>query len=362
MIKFKDSIIFVDPDSYMDDKVNDYWDILNPKKVNQELKQTSLCLRVVNLLSDYKSNKYLKTAAFGCVYRNKRHIRFLEYLILNDFENLKKIVKAKPSQFHKIIGEVFEIINISDLTELVNGKVKSASLGLVLLTKVFKYDTFRSSKACVEYYKELELEGKYCFYCNETELSVISTEKPSKSNGFRSENGKLLFDLDHFYLKSNYPFLALSFYNLIPCCGLCNSRFRGTKKFNIHTHVNPYQDSFDENYIFEFDQFELVTALQVGRSDLKKVEVKLKNHSIRINDKTAFDLKIMERYSQKVKHINNILDTIIKYSHVSEEHLCDLIYGVNEQHIPKSRMNILNVGRAKFSLDFLDVAFPLLKD
>ncbi|ENE5197722.1 hypothetical protein ABNJ92_001251 [Vibrio parahaemolyticus] len=362
MIKFADSIPLDDPIAYINGIVDNYWNILNPKKVNQELKKNSLCQRAESLLSEYKKNKYLNTAALGSSSRNKRHIDFLEYLVENNFDNLKRIVKAKPNEFHSIIGEAFNIINISDLTELVNGKVKSASLGHVLLKKVFFYDSFRSSDACVKFYKELGLEGKYCFYCNDSELSVISTEKPSKSNGFRSKNGKLLFDLDHFYLKSNYPFLALSFYNLIPCCGLCNSRFRGTKNFNVNTHINPYLDSFDENYIFKFDKYELATSFRIGCSELTKVEVNLKNHSIRINDKTAGDLQIMERYRTKVSHLNDILDTIIKYSHAPEEELYDLIYGVNEQHVPKSRKSILDVRRAKFSLDFLDVAFPLLED
>lgn len=350
------------PTGYLNEKVDEYWDIVNPKKVNGELKKYSLCQRALDLLSEYKNDKYLATAALDDRARNRRHIDFLEYLVEDDFEKLEGIVKAKPNEFPGILGNIFNIINVSDITKVDNGKLKSVGLGYLLLKKVFFYDSFRGSDACVNFYKGLQLEGKYCFYCNESELSVISAEKPLASKSYVNADGKLLFDLDHFYLKSNYPFFALSFYNLIPCCGLCNSRFRGVKKFNINTHINPYLDSFDEHYIFKFDECELATSFRIGLSKLTKVEVSLKGHSSRLNDKTADDLQIKRRYKSKLKHVNDILDTMIKYSYAPKEELDDLIYGVNEQYVPKSRRRILDVRRAKFSLDFLDIAFPLLDD
>ena len=52
--------------------------------------------------------------------------------------------------------------------------------------------------------------------------------------------------LDHFFSKTDYPILALSFYNLIPSCQPCNYN-KGTKKLSFY----PY-DTSDENEMLNF--------------------------------------------------------------------------------------------------------------
>mgnify|MGYP000006537395 CR=1 FL=1 len=49
-----------------------------------------------------------------------------------------------------------------------------------------------------------------CPYCNRQ--YIFGTDN----------NRKVGAQFDHFYSKSKYPYLALSFYNLIPCCPTCN--------------------------------------------------------------------------------------------------------------------------------------------
>ena len=52
--------------------------------------------------------------------------------------------------------------------------------------------------------------------------------------------------LDHFFSKTDYPILALSFYNLIPSCQPCNF-IKGTKELSFY----PY-DTSDENEMLNF--------------------------------------------------------------------------------------------------------------
>lgn len=63
---------------------------------------------------------------------------------------------------------------------------------------------------------------KVCPYCNR--------------NFIRPAGERRIDELDHFYPKSKYPFLALSFYNLIPSCKTCNQTFKKEKIIS----VNPY--------------------------------------------------------------------------------------------------------------------------
>lgn len=55
-------------------------------------------------------------------------------------------------------------------------------------------------------------------------------------------------DLDHFLNKSKYPFLALSLYNFVPSCSVCNARFKLASNKNI---LNPYFQEFGDNCKFK---------------------------------------------------------------------------------------------------------------
>lgn len=48
-------------------------------------------------------------------------------------------------------------------------------------------------------------------------------------------------EFDHFYPKSKYPYLALSFYNLVPSCHTCNHL-----KMEHEIDVNPHYESFED--------------------------------------------------------------------------------------------------------------------
>ena len=60
-----------------------------------------------------------------------------------------------------------------------------------------------------------------CPYCNRNYI-------------FSNEN-VITCQLDHFFSKEKYPILAVSFFNLIPCCSTCN-RLKGTKYFAFYPY------------------------------------------------------------------------------------------------------------------------------
>lgn len=70
------------------------------------------------------------------------------------------------------------------------------------------------------------LELSVCPYCNRNYITSLTKRK------------KRTCQLDHFFSKDKYPFLALSFFNLIPSCGPCN-HIKSTHKVDI----SPYQVS-----------------------------------------------------------------------------------------------------------------------
>lgn len=78
------------------------------------------------------------------------------------------------------------------------------------------YDGKKRRDVHLDKYRFAENLGlKVCPYCGR---SYIYTVKPKQ----KGKEVKVHPQLDHFLPKSQFPFLALNFYNVIPCCTQCN--------------------------------------------------------------------------------------------------------------------------------------------
>lgn len=76
-------------------------------------------------------------------------------------------------------------------------------------------------------------------------LIIVKKIKMEKKIIKKNKTKKTTAHLDHFYPKSDYPFLALSLYNFVPSCQICNSRlFKGNKDTLVS--IYPYEEGFDE--------------------------------------------------------------------------------------------------------------------
>ena len=91
-----------------------------------------------------------------------------------------------------------------------------------------------------------KLDVKVCPYCNHSYTFTINSSKKEKYNNIRPQ-------FDHFFDKATYPYLALSFYNLIPSCSICNSSLKGSGKFKFTTHINPYVEDYEKYLKFSIN-------------------------------------------------------------------------------------------------------------
>jgi hypothetical protein len=158
-----------------------------------------------------------------------------------DYEFLKRILLTKPEDFPALIVEVENQLTANSLTlEDVKEDFED----------IFRYGDWRGTKKCKWLFEEINVI--ICPYCNSEE--VYTTED------------KMFVEFDHYYPQSAYPYLTLSFYNLIPSCHHCNATCKGPKPFCVKTHLHPYVDNyhniarFDTNVaIMKFDDtFEIV--------------------------------------------------------------------------------------------------------
>jgi len=87
-----------------------------------------------------------------------------------------------------------------------------------------------------EFYNQLDI--KSCVYCNRNYIFNLN------------ENGHIKGQIDHFYDKASYPYLAISFYNLIPSCAGCN-KVKGSYNTYENSSVSPYMR--EESKIFDVE-------------------------------------------------------------------------------------------------------------
>lgn len=104
------------------------------------------------------------------------------------------------------------------------------------IEEIFNYNAIIAKDKDFSYSITSDLEVTVCPYCNRQRIDTV--EKITRAQ------------LDHFFCKSKYPILALSLYNLIPCCAICNN-LKKEKDFNISNYLYPFKCGInDEKYFF----------------------------------------------------------------------------------------------------------------
>jgi 5-methylcytosine-specific restriction endonuclease McrA len=151
---------------------------------------------------------------------------------LNDYsqeDKLRKIITGKPIELLEIVQDVeknktknkrnytltdkdIKIIEKSDnIKDFINeNRNKYTSDFKMILKHIFIDNIYESiiDKKDVVQRKRLRI----CPYCGRNYIFSVS-----------KKNGNVIKpQIDHFLPKSKYPYLAFSYYNLIPCCETCN--------------------------------------------------------------------------------------------------------------------------------------------
>lgn len=193
------------------------------------------------------------------------------------------------------------------------------------IQEVFKYQGWFDQKKKTKYDAydlASNLDIPTCTYCNRIYTkTVVNPSKITRPT------------FDHWFSKSDYPLLALSFYNLIPSCTVCNSGVKGTNPFELDTHFHPYHKSIEEiNFKFSYDhkdystfKFKIINNNAFSESSTKafKLEEIYETHEDEITDLRRLRDIYSEKYLQMLK--NNIL----KDTSTSDEEIYRLAFGTH---------------------------------
>ncbi|GGD26382.1 hypothetical protein [Flavobacterium orientale] len=183
----------------------------------------------------------------------------------------------------------------------------------LLIETIFNYETSFSKKTTKysTYNLAKNLDINTCVYCNRMYTKTVFT--PDKLT--RPE-------FDHWFPKSKYPLLALSFYNLIPSCHICNSSLKGATNLNLNEYLHPYID--DEKTINNDIKFSYYNkSLNTYGFKMNTLSSKGKNTI------EAFKIKeIYETHEEEIKELRRIRDV---YSDSYLQKLSTLYKGIISQ-------------------------------
>ena len=152
-------------------------------------------------------------------YYNKHYKKFLTYELKEILcGNFEKLIEIKNKIGKKNDNKIKSFLNYD------KSKINNSS---PLISKL---------QPKISNFFQENIEVHTCYYCN---IDFINTFK-------KKNQTKNAFTLDHVLEKADYPFLALSLYNLVPSCYVCNSKVKDSKI--------PFDDFSPTNKDFDFDE------------------------------------------------------------------------------------------------------------
>lgn len=234
--------------------------------------------------------------------------------------------ELSKEKIRKILSKPPELI-LSDKS------VRREKLNLVFIkgyinkiNKIFDYNAWIQIKEGTNKYTAYDLANnldiRTCSYCNRLYTKTV-----------RGVNNKITRpEFDHWLPKNKFPLYALSFYNLIPSCHVCNSNVKGSGVFNLKDYLHPYVDKTNgikfsyynkktDQYDFKINSNKQKEANTIDAFKLKEI---YKAHIDEIEDLVS----IKKRYS--VSYINS-LKSILKsdIQNITTEEIYRLAFGVH---------------------------------
>jgi len=260
---------------------------------------------------------------------------YVELLCSTKFGNGRnaKTVKEKFEEHEEFFGDY----NFEDIVfikpEKINGlieELEKKNPNKDDLKKLFKYkDKFQ---LLIAKFFEKNLNPRTCYYCNIDFINV-----------YDEENHKNKFTLDHFIDKGRYPYLALSIFNLIPCCSVCNSKVKGSTPFYEDGELkdtNPYLKSFQFDEKVKFKLFLHKNCKDLNIKSKEDIDIPLKERYSNEYDKYIEVFKLNERYQAHKDIVFEMIKNAELYPESRLKELQDLT-GIPYQQIKQDIFNLI---------------------
>jgi hypothetical protein len=235
---------------------------------------------------------------------------------------IKRILLAKENELIELIILIDERLN--------KLSVKHKNIIIKKIQNLFKYKDKYQNSVLTPFFAE-NFNFRTCFYCNKDFITNFNAKKEVST-----------FQLDHFYDKGTYPYLALSFYNLIPSCPTCNSsKVKGSANTFENNCIAPNSQKFDFHQKVKFKLFLDDSCKNLHIKSKDDIDITLKEQFTDKYDKYIEIFKLNERYKA---HKDIVFDMIQKAELYPESRLKELqdLTGISFQEIKKDIFNLID--------------------
>jgi hypothetical protein len=213
-------------------------------------------------------------------------VAFWDYFLSSNYQNLRRVITGRPGVLKQIIQDIDGRFGADFLSDRIDyEQAELTDFGKIVKAK-FEYKTlYRNHPECEANCREINFI--YCPYCNENTVPVIV-----RTNGLTGHQEDMaLLQIDHFYPRVRFPYLGLSFFNLIPGCSPCNGPLKGDKDFDISTHFNPFHKRLDDFVAFRLKN--------VAPKDATEIQIEYKSKVLTAHSDSALrDFELVERYER----------------------------------------------------------------
>ncbi|WP_316795447.1 hypothetical protein [Pedobacter agri] len=243
--------------------------------------------RTKNILKSGISIRGHKASPFG-------YLRTYLVSLLDDSE-LEKIITDKPENFESTITKI---------TRLYPDFIDESSDSHFVLYNIFIKNCYNLSGRFSKYDFISKIGRDTCPYCNRNYIYYLSKSKEIKPQ------------IDHFFPKSKYPFLAMSFYNLIPSCQTCNG-------FGAKEEKDPLKEGLINPYLLKSSDF--IFTYKPVSSKIISTFLDKKSITIEITKNIPGHLDVFKLKELYELHSDHVVELIfkskIKYSETYRNYL-----------------------------------------
>ena len=203
----------------------------------------------------------------------------------------------------------------------------------------------------------LKLKIRTCPYCNRN--YTVTVRKRNRRNG---ENSKFCTrpEFDHFFSQGDYPFFAITFFNLVPSCKECNHG-----KLKKEAKINPYFGKLSV-------PFRLIRNKHQREKNPRDDDRLNANEVYGLNKEGSFDVAfhkpsddekknietfgLRERYNQHKDYVMEIVEKAAAYNKLARTEIVDSFQGIFH-----SEADIYNLIFGKYLSDAEQPKRPLSK-
>lgn len=176
-----------------------------------------------------------------------------------------------------------------------------------------------------DFIKQLNIQ--VCPYCNRNYIFNFSKNNQQEATA----------QLDHFFDKKDYPYLAVSLYNLVPSCSTCNQR-KSSKREDI---FYPYLESFNDSAKFKYKGIKpFLEGEKIKFLDSKRVMFDIE--AIKDIDKVKKHIEVFNLKNLYDEH-KDIVSELLQKAEIYNESYIDELFNRYEGTLFMNREDLLRL-------------------